>query len=144
SGASATFTVTIDLTAPAAPAITGIATDSGSSSSDHLTNDQTLVLSGTAEANSLVTITRVGTGVIGTASANGAGAWSFDYTGTTLAEGSYSFTATATDAAGNVSGTSAALNVTIDLTAPAVPAITGIVNDTGSSSTDRITNDQTL
>ena len=43
--------------------------------------------------------TRVGTGVIGTTTADGNGNWSFDYTGTPLTAGSYSFTATAKDAA---------------------------------------------
>ncbi len=38
----------------------------------------------------------------GTATANGSGAWSF--TTATLADGSHSFTAKATDTAGNVSG----------------------------------------
>src|SRR5204862_519040 len=97
---------------------TGVTTDSGSSSTDNNTSDQTLILNGTAEANSLVTITRTGTGVIGSATTNGAGAWSFDYTGTTLAEGNYTFTATATDQAGNVSPASAVFSVTVDLTAP--------------------------
>ena len=108
SGSSATFGVTIDLTPPTAPAITGIATDSGSGSSDHITNDQTLILSGTAEANSLVTLTRTEIGIIGTTTANGSGNWTFDYTGTTLTEASHIFTAVATDSAGNVSPTSGA------------------------------------
>src|SRR5439155_21491984 len=95
---TANSSVTFDLTAPTAPVITGISTDSGSSSSDGITSDQTLILSGTAEANSTVTVTRVGTGIIGTATANGSGAWSFDDTATTLAAGNHSFTATATDA----------------------------------------------
>jgi hypothetical protein len=144
SAPSATFNVTIDITAPATPAITGIATDTGSSSSDRITNDQTLVLSGTAEANSTVTVSRVGVGVIGTTTTNGSGNWSFDYTGVTLAQGSHSFTATATDVAGNISGASATLTVTIDITAPNAPIIAGIASDTGSSATDGITSDQTL
>ncbi len=57
----------------------------GSSSTDQITSDQTLALSGTAEIGSLVTITRVGVGIIGTATADGSGNWSFDYSGTTLA-----------------------------------------------------------
>src|SRR5205823_10710875 len=113
--------------------ITGIATDSGTSSSDHVTNDPTLILSGTAEANSLVNLTRTGLGVIGTVTADGTGAWSFDYTAVTLAEGAYSFTATATDLAGNASPASATFGVTVDLTAPAAPVITGFATDTGTT-----------
>src|SRR5207248_2439002 len=155
---SSTFLVPIATPPPAAHATLFRSTDSGSSSTDHITSDTTLILSGTAEANSTVTLTRVGTGVIGTTTADGSGNWSFDYTGTSLAEGSYSFTATATDAAGNTSGSSAtfgvtidttapgarAFTVTIDITAPAAPTITGIIADSGSSSVDHVTNDQTL
>ena len=42
-----------------------------------------------------------GATLLGTASANGSGAWS--YTSASLAAGDYTFTATATDAAGNTS-----------------------------------------
>src|SRR5262249_54440137 len=46
----------------APPVITGVSTDSGSSSSDRITNDQTLVLSGTAWPGATVTLDRVGAG----------------------------------------------------------------------------------
>src|SRR6185369_12308530 len=122
SAVSPSFAVTVD-TSVTAPVFTGITTDTGSSSTDQITSDQTLILNGTAEANSTVTVTRVGTGVIGTATATGAGSWSFDYTGTTLAAGTYSFTATATDVAGNVSAVSPSFAVTVDTTTPAVPSV---------------------
>ncbi len=144
SAVSATFPVVVDVTAPQAPVMTGIADDTGSSNSDGITSDNTLMLSGAAEANSVVKITRVGTGLIGTITADGTGAWSFDYTGTMLEEGPHSFTATATDAAGNTSGTSAIFSVIVDQTAPAAPAITAIMDDTGASGNDRITNDPNL
>ena len=86
-------------TAPAAPAITGIATDSGASATDGITADRTLIVSGTAEANSRVDVYRGGT-AIGTVTASASGVWSLDYTGTTLAEGLYSFTASATNSGG--------------------------------------------
>jgi hypothetical protein len=106
------FTVTIDLTAPAAPAITGITTDGGRQASGS-TGDPTIGLNGTAEAGSTIALTRAGFGVIGPTTANAGGAWSFDYTGTALAVGSYSFTATATDAAGNTSLPSGSFAVTV-------------------------------
>ena len=40
------------MSAPAAPVVTGISTDTGNDSSDGLTSDATLVISGTAEPNS--------------------------------------------------------------------------------------------
>ena len=69
--------------------ITAVTNDTGVSSTDRITNDNTLILSGTAEANSLVTLTRIGMGAIGTATADATGIWSFDYTGTMLANGSH-------------------------------------------------------
>jgi len=60
---------------------------------------------------------------------------------TTLAEGLHHVVAYQTDVAGNVSGNSTALDITVDTTAPAAP--TGLdlaaADDTGSSSTDNIT-----
>ncbi len=141
---SLTFTVVVDQTPPLAPVITTIADDTGRSASDRITRDGTLVLSGTAEANALVEITRVGLGIIGTTTANGAGSWTFDYSGTTVLEGTYTFTATATDTAGNVSAPSASFTVVIDPSAPPAPRITAIADDTGPSGSDGITSDPTL
>ncbi len=124
SAASADFAVTIDTAAPVAPVFTAVSTDTGSSSSDRITNDTTLAFNGTAEPGTTVTLTRVGTGTIGTATADGAGAWSFDYTGTTLGQGVHSFTATATDTAGNTGAASAAFEITVDTTAPAFTSAT--------------------
>jgi hypothetical protein len=59
---------------------------------------------------------------------------------TPLAEGAHAITYTLTDAAGNESGKSPALNVTVDTTAPAAP--TGALygpDDTGQSTTDGLT-----
>jgi Bacterial Ig-like domain len=65
------------------------------------------------------------------------GAWFF-ITGT-LADGTHGFTATATDAQGDTSTASAALAVTV------APAMTeSLSKDTGSSSTDKITSNDTL
>ncbi len=59
-----------------------------------------------------------------------------------LADGTYLFRATVTDAAGNVS-TTATQTVTIDATAPTAGtlSLTGFT-DTGSSSSDGLTNGQ--
>jgi lysophospholipase L1-like esterase len=105
---------------PTTPLITGIDNDSGASSSDGITSDRTLILSGTADPNNTVTITRIGSGVIGAAIADGTGAWSFDYTATTLADGTYQFTAQAADALNRPSAVSTPFNITIDATRPTV------------------------
>ena len=123
------FRVTVDLVPPAAPTIANIA-DTG-----------TLVFTGTAEPGSTVGVTLTGTGVIGAAVASASGDWTLAYSGAPLVPGSHSFTATASDLAGNTGPASAAS--TIDTTI-ATPVITSITNDTGSSPTDGITSDNTL
>ena len=60
--------------------------------------------------------------------ANGSGAWSF--TTGTLSNAAHSFTATATDAAGNAGVASSALAVTV-VAPPGVPVITSFSPDTG-------------
>ena len=61
-------------------------------------------------------------GTIGTATTDGSGNFSV-IPSSALAEGSYSLTVTATDAANNVSGSSGAVSITVDTTAPAQPSI---------------------
>ncbi len=137
-----TSAVTFDRTAPLAPAITAITDDTGANATDGITQDSTLILSGTAEAHATVALSKGGT-ALGTATATGTGAWSFDSAATTLGAGDHSFAATATDLAGNPGPTSATYLVTVD-SAIAAPAITAITTDTGSSATDGITHDKTL
>ena len=126
SAASAVMNVTIDTVAPAVPTIASFSTDSGTVG-DGITNDNTLTLNGTAEANATVKVFD-GATLLGSVAANGSGAWS--YTTAALANGNHSLTATATDAAGNTGAASGALSVTIDTVAPATPVIAGdtIVN----------------
>ncbi|WBV44709.1 Ig-like domain-containing protein [Pseudoroseomonas cervicalis] len=120
SASSAALGVTIDTTAPAAPLVTlDPGSDSGAAG-DGLTRDTTPTLSGSAEPNSSVTLQRDGV-TVASLTADGGGLWSWTEP-TPLADGVYSYTATATDAAGNVSAGSAALGVTIDTTAPAAPS----------------------
>ena len=80
---------------PAAPVISG-----------DTVSGNIVTLKGTAEANSTVTVFDNST-KLGTATTNSSGAWTF--TTGALASGSQSFTATATDGAGNVSPASSAL-----------------------------------
>ncbi|WP_182629290.1 Ig-like domain-containing protein [Clostridium chromiireducens] len=99
----------IDTTAPEAPVIT-------TPTNNTVTNDNTPTISGTAEANSTVKVYD-GTTLIGTVTADGNGNWTL-IPSTGLADGNHAITATATDAAGNVSPASSAVNITIDTTAP--------------------------
>ncbi|HYH66692.1 MAG TPA: Ig-like domain-containing protein [Urbifossiella sp.] len=133
----ASYSWTIDTAAPGAPAVTGFSPDT-EVPGDRITASTTLTLTGTAEANSTVTLVVDGV-VFGTTTADASGNWSRAGVGV-LAAGPRSFTARATDSAGNTSAPSAAFVVTIDATAPAAPVITGVTPDTGASPTDRITN----
>ncbi len=140
---SAALTVEID-TAMTTPTLGSITSDSGSSSTDYITNDQTLIFTGTAEANSSVELF-IDAVSITTVTANGSGAWTYDYTGTTLAGGAtYAITGTSIDTAGN-SASFAAQNVTIDIITPATPVAPDLqtASDSGSSTTDNITSDNT-
>ena len=76
-----------------------------------------LNLTGTAEANSVVNVYD-GTTQIGTATANSSGVWG--YTTGTLATGSHSLTARATDAAGNTGASSAMVTANTG-TSPSYP-----------------------
>src|SRR5204863_7547601 len=106
--------VTIDTTAPAAPSAPDLTTDSGSSSTDDLTNAAAGTYTGTAEVGSTVTLydgtVSVGSGV--------ATSGSYTITSSALATGDHTLTATATDPAGNTSSDSGSLVVTIDTASP--------------------------
>ena len=125
---TATLSFTLDKTAPAVSM--ALVSDTGSSATDRITSNP--AVRGIGEANTLVTI-KEGGATLGTTMAGGTGAWSFTPTG--LAEGAHTLTATQTDLAGNT-GT-ATLSFTLDKTAPVVSI--GLVSDTGSSATDKIT-----
>ncbi|MDP1572723.1 MAG: Ig-like domain-containing protein [Pseudomonadota bacterium] len=111
----------VDTLAPAAPVISGITSDNGSSSSDGITNDDTLIVSGTAEANADVDVFVDGASA-GTTTADGSGDWSFDLEAAmgALSEATYALTAQATDVNGNVGALSGATSITIDTTNPTV------------------------
>jgi hypothetical protein len=131
SSASSPLSVTVDRLAPAAPVLVG----------DTVVNANQVLLTGTAEANSTLQVFD-GTAQVGTATANSTGTWSM--TTGTLASGSHSFTAKASDAAGNIGLASAALAVTLSSTpnTPAAPTIASLSSDSGVVG-DHITSDST-
>src|ERR1019366_161568 len=137
--ASTALSVTVDTVAPVAPTIASFSPDTGVVG-DHITSASTLTLTGTAEANSTVKVYD-GATLLGSATANGTGAWSF--TTAALSNAIHSLTATATDAAGNTGAASTALSVTVDTVAPVAPTIASFSPDSGVVG-DGITNASTL
>ena len=94
--------------------------DTGASDTDDITQRPFLRFDGTGEANAAI-ILREGTTVIGTGSANAAGAWSIATS--VLAEGTHLITAEQVDVAGNKSVASLPASLLIDRTAPPTPAV---------------------
>ncbi|MER2492255.1 beta strand repeat-containing protein, partial [Catenovulum sediminis] len=145
------FTITItDDVAPDAPSTPDLdaASDTGTSSTDNITNDTTPTLSGTAESGSTVTLysDQVGGGTtsIGSGTATD-GNWQI--TTSALTAGlTHSISAKATDLSSNESASSSELSVTIDTTAPSAPSTPDLsaASDTGDSNTDNLTNNTTL
>ncbi len=107
----------------AAPIVSSVSDDTGQSPNDRLTNDTTLILSGTAPSGTTVTVARTGAGPLGTVPVASDGRWVFDYSTTVLPPGAYTFSATATASSGNSSPASAPFLVLVDTVAPAVSAI---------------------
>ncbi|HEI2462082.1 TPA: Ig-like domain-containing protein [Escherichia coli] len=150
-GATASQIVTVDTTAPLASktiAIAGISDDTGLSSSDFVTRDTTLTVRGTlgaalaADERAQISldggVTWTTLTVIGTS-------WSYA-DGRTLTDGTWNYTVRVVDLAGNV-GQTATQNVVVDTTSPEAAksiTITGISDDTGTSSSDFITSDTSL
>ena len=98
--------------------------DTGASATDRITNNGSVTLSGTMSGAS-GTIVQVfdGTTALGTATLSGSN-WSYT---TTLAAGTHTLHAVATDLAGNTATTAAQPTVTVDTTAPVVTGITASI-----------------
>ncbi|WP_186756552.1 MBG domain-containing protein [Echinicola salinicaeni] len=143
--ASSALSVTIDTMSPDSPIKGGITDDTGVSNTDNITSDNTLIFGGTSEPGSMVSLSIGGIGNIGTTTADGAGNWTFGYTGTVLLDGTYELTAYATDLAGNIGAVSGVLDIVIDTQAPAIPSVPDLApaSDSGVSDSDNITNDLT-
>jgi len=115
--------------APSQPDLAA-ASDSGVSDSDNVTSSTTLTFTGMAESGSTVTLYR-GSTVAGTADAAAvSGAWALSDTVAT--DGSFGYTAKATDAAGNTSSPSLALLVKVDTVAPVLSVPAGVAVDATS------------
>ena len=112
-----------------------LVSDTGSSATDKITSNP--AIKGTGQASTVVTI-KEGSTILGTPTADSTGAWSFTPTG--LLDGAHTLSAFQTDLAGNT-GT-ATLSFTLDKTPPALSI--GLVSDTGSSATDKITSNPAI
>ncbi|WP_414946766.1 Ig-like domain-containing protein [Enterobacter hormaechei] len=107
---------------PNAPAILNVLDDTGTTvinlANNALTKDDTPTLKGTADGAAGDTITIYnGSQVVGKTTLNSDGTWSFTPS-PALADGSYTFTVTNTNSAGQESDRSGSFTVTIDSTAP--------------------------
>ena len=117
---SAPLTVVIDTQPPQQPQVTGISSDTGK---NNITTAQNLTFSGTAQPGIAVSVDLNGT-LLGVTTAGTTGAWTYNNTGMTLADGNYAITAQAIDIAGNVSNVSNAFQLTVE-TVP-TPVISGV------------------
>ncbi|MEZ8043174.1 VCBS domain-containing protein [Vibrio sp. 10N.237.312.C02] len=138
---SLTFTYDDQIAAPSIDL--KASTDSGVSANDDLTNIHTPIITGTAEANSSISITDETGKVIATGTANSQGI--YQLTTSDIAEGKHTFTVSSTDAAGNKS--TASLPVEVDYTAPTISKVNLLTETThqptfsGSVSTDTVSVD---
>ncbi len=128
--------------APAAPVIVNVLDDvapivGNVAKSTGVTNDANPEIKGTAEAGSTVTVYD-GTTLLGSVVTDAKGNWTYTPT-TALLDGVHNITATATNAAGNVSPRTGIYDFTVDTTAPQAPTITSVLDDVGLV-TGQITN----
>ena len=120
--ASNDYALTIDSTAPGVL----ITTTAQSVSTESFT------LTGTAEADSTVQLLRAGTVILGATATATNGTWTITVT---LEEGANTFTATATDSAGNTSDATDAVIITLDSVAPSVDISSTSGDDGGTANT---------
>ena len=133
SGDSATLSLTLMSVPPPAPSALGLApADDSGVVGDGLTNVTQPHLTGTGPANTTIQLVGLNGVVIGSGPVGSNGTFSVTPTAP-LADGSYTITADAVDAAGNISPMSAAFTLTIDATPPPAPPAPTILaaDDTG-------------
>lgn len=95
---SAPLAFNADISAPAIVAALG---DTGTYGNGASTSDRVFFFNGTASAGDTIALTRIGTGIVGTAVTDGSGIWTFDYSSVSLPDGTNSFYATASNGSGS-------------------------------------------
>ncbi|MBA5249140.1 MAG: hypothetical protein FE834_06345, partial [Gammaproteobacteria bacterium] len=143
SPASTALLVTVDNLSPDAPTDLKLLTtdDTGSSSTDNITNKTRVTITGKAEANSFVELFNHGTSLGAAVTTDSDG--NFSKVVTLPENATANITAKATDIAGNPpSLDSTALSVTVDTTPPNTPTDFKLsaADDTGNNNTDNTTN----
>lgn len=135
-----------DAVAPGKPSVPDLtlASDSGDDHEDNITGVTMPTFTGTAEKDATITLYADGK-VVGSGKADADGKWSVTVD-EALEGGSYDFTVSATDRAGNEGDASDALAVTIITAAPGTENLTFTLSADSGIDSDRVTNvaDQTL
>ena len=142
------FALTVDTVAPNAPVITNVDDDVvntvGAIASGGFTNDTTPTFTGTVEAGATLNVAING-GTPQPISVSATGTWTY-VPSPALADGTYTFSFVATDAAGNVSPATT-FSLTVDTVAPSAPIITNVADNvppvTGAIANGGSTNDPT-
>lgn len=114
------------LNAQTKPVITNITTDSGTSSTDYITNDSSLILSGTSDPGSIITLKLNGlsTSLFGKSTITDInGNFSFDFIEQTVEIGDGSFTIIAESTLGATEQESDPITLVLDTTTPSVKSI---------------------
>jgi rhamnogalacturonan endolyase len=107
------------------PVIASFGSDTGASTDDRITNDNTPALSGIALPNARIVVSRLGMGDDGVTVAEGSGAWSFTYL-SPLPDGQHYFLARVDDSSNNFSVPFA---IQIDTAPPPAPTIDAVLAD---------------
>ena len=126
----------------AIPVVKGITPDTGASANDNITNANRLSIVGTAHQGDTIGV-YLGGSLIGKTTADNSGNWTFNYTGTPLADGNYFFTACAIDSGGNAGDLSSPTMVTVDTQTPDAPLINGMTSAISINSSTAVTGDST-
>ncbi|WP_158267515.1 LamG-like jellyroll fold domain-containing protein [Adhaeribacter arboris] len=136
-----TFTITVGLL-PLTPVMVGVSEDTGNAT-DAITADNSLTLTGTAQAGVTVKIVAAGLGDMGTTTSDAAGNWTFAFPNI-LPDGVYSFTANATNSANQEGPFSAPFRVEIDTKAPETSIISApLTNSNSTAATFDFTSSET-
>ena len=144
SASSGILEVTIDTTLPSTPGAPDLdaGSDTGSSNSDNITQDNTPRFIGTCTDGDKINLTSSVDGAVNPVDTVCSGGV-YDITLTSvISQATHTIRATAKDSQGNVSPVSDGLSIVVDVSAPAAPGTPDLAagSDSGSSDTDNITN----
>jgi large repetitive protein len=127
------WTITVDVSVPAAPVIASVMDNvgaiTGAIAAGGMTDDTRPVVSGTGKAGDLIKLYD-GSTLIGSVTVGTDGKWSVQPE-SALSNAAHFLTATDTNAAGTVSPASAGFNFTVDTTTPVAPVISSVVDNVG-------------